>query len=506
MKCLRKKWLLVCILVFAFILRIFQLADIPHGFFCDEASIGFNAYKISTTGKDEYGITLPFFTQSFGDYRHTLAIYTDIPFVLIFGLNETSVRLQSVFFGMISILVLYLFVKEIISIKYGLLTAFVAGITPWLFHYNRSGFEFSSYAALFTLIIFLFHKINRNPNYIIPSFVALGVTIYTYQPSKLMVPLLLFGVIIIYRKILISELKKTAIGLIIFLLLCIPLLNNIASGKATSRFNQVSILSSKLPLEDVIIKSVNQYFFQLSPKMMLESENTFINRHFVGGLLPLLPVTLICTLLGIMFLLLNFKDRTYQLLLFWLLIYPIGGMFVADPPYTSRSIIGAPLAVILTVLGINSVIRLIKSKGVKIVILGIFMIFILSNLTSFLKFYFIRYPLYSSDFWGWQYGPREIMKYFLSEKDNYDEMYMSGEYNAGQIFLAFYDPENKCQSKCKMGDFFTKPLIINMNKKQLFALSPNYLEQSKLINRFIVKKTIYYPNNKTAFFIGEIKP
>jgi hypothetical protein len=506
MKYLRKRWILVCILVFSFILRTFQLANIPHGFFCDEASIGYNAYKVGTTGKDEYGVTLPFFTQSFGDYRHTLAIYSDIPFIWIFGLNETGVRLQSVFFGMISILVLYFFVKEVTSTKYGLIAAFIAGITPWLLHYNRTGFEFSSYAALFSLTVFLFHRINRNPNYIIPSFITLGITIYTYQPSKLMVPLLLLGIAIIYRKKLIDGLKNTVMGLIIFLLICIPFFNIISSGNATSRFNQVSIFSSKLTLENVIIKSVNQYFFQLSPKMMLMGENTFINRHFAGGLLPLLPITLFFSLIGIIFLFYNFKERTSQLLLFWLFIYPIGGMLVADPPYTSRSIIGAPLAIILSVLGIYSILRLVKNKNTIIVIWGIIMILILFNFSYFLKFYFLRYPLYSSDFWGWQYGPSEIMKYFLSEKDNYDELFMSGEYNAGQIFLVFYDPENKCLSKCKMGDFYTQPNIINTNKKQIFAISPAYLEKSKIKNRFIVKKTIYYPNNHVAFFMGEIKP
>ena len=53
--------ILLSIIILAFILRIYKLAEIPPGFYADEASIGFNAYKILTTLRDEHGKFLPLF-------------------------------------------------------------------------------------------------------------------------------------------------------------------------------------------------------------------------------------------------------------------------------------------------------------------------------------------------------------------------------------------------------------------------------------------------------------
>src|SRR3989344_9678426 len=94
---------ILAILLLKFILRVYDLSNNPPGFFGDEAAIGYNAYKILQTGKDEYGEPYPIFFRSFGDYRLPIPIYANIPFVAFFGLNEFSVRLTAVFYGLISI-------------------------------------------------------------------------------------------------------------------------------------------------------------------------------------------------------------------------------------------------------------------------------------------------------------------------------------------------------------------------------------------------------------------
>ena len=57
------------ILTLATFLRLYRLKDNPAGFFCDEASIGYNAYSILTTGKDEWGQPWPLFFRAFGEYK-----------------------------------------------------------------------------------------------------------------------------------------------------------------------------------------------------------------------------------------------------------------------------------------------------------------------------------------------------------------------------------------------------------------------------------------------------
>ena len=87
---------LAIILLVALALRIYKIGSIPPGLTPDEASLGYNAYSILKTGKDEYGALLPFVFKSFGDFKPGLYIYLTVPAVLIFGLTEFSVRLPSV--------------------------------------------------------------------------------------------------------------------------------------------------------------------------------------------------------------------------------------------------------------------------------------------------------------------------------------------------------------------------------------------------------------------------
>ena len=55
------------IFITASILRLPNLDKLPDGFFTDEAALGYNAWSILKTGKDEWGKFLPLTLQSFHD-------------------------------------------------------------------------------------------------------------------------------------------------------------------------------------------------------------------------------------------------------------------------------------------------------------------------------------------------------------------------------------------------------------------------------------------------------
>ena len=60
---------LIVIIFLAIILRVVLLNEVPNGFYSDEASIGYNAYSILKTGKDEHGMLLPLYFKAFGEYK-----------------------------------------------------------------------------------------------------------------------------------------------------------------------------------------------------------------------------------------------------------------------------------------------------------------------------------------------------------------------------------------------------------------------------------------------------
>src|SRR4030043_2257286 len=104
----KEKLVLAVILLFFILSRLFRITDIPPSVYWDEASIGYNAYSVLTTAKDEWGEFLPLHFRAFGEFKLPVYIYSTIPFIKLLGLNALSVRIPSVIYFLLSILLTYL--------------------------------------------------------------------------------------------------------------------------------------------------------------------------------------------------------------------------------------------------------------------------------------------------------------------------------------------------------------------------------------------------------------
>src|SRR3990167_4397240 len=107
-----KKIILIFIIALAFILRFYRLGDYP-ALNADEAAIGYNAYSLMETGKDEHGNPWPIHFQSFNDYKPGAYFYMVLPFIKFMGLNEWAVRIPGASLGVMTVLLIYLLVKEL---------------------------------------------------------------------------------------------------------------------------------------------------------------------------------------------------------------------------------------------------------------------------------------------------------------------------------------------------------------------------------------------------------
>lgn len=510
--------ILITIVLGGFLLRIWDIGNNPSGFFADEASIGYNAYTILTKGADEFGIKYPIFFRAFGEYKSPLEIYSTVPFTALFGLNEFSVRFTSVFFGTLSIFSVFLLTKQLFK-KYkhnsliALLSSFFLAISPWHIHFSRAPFEgFMPFVFFTTFGTYFFLRTLKNPSLLPISVTAFVFAVYSYFPARIFIPLFGISLAILHFKFFLQNIKLTIFSIVLLLLLLIPLINFTLSPVGFSRWNQVNIFSQPPENETVTRHIVNNYLSHFSLDFLflkgdIDMPGQFITRHSVRGIGELYLFQLLLIILGFLYLFSKREKRIIALLILWLMLYPTGSMFTIDKSaQATRSIIGVIPLQIVSAVGLWFIFLMIskQNKILNYLLVAIIAAIILFSFTRYLNLYFIRYPLYSSDFWGWQYGPKEIMRYFLTVRNDYDDLYMSGEFNAGHIFISFYDPQNTCQSKCKMGDFFREPQIYNPSKRQLFSLSPDYLSKSNFIKDFLVKKTIYYPNGNIAFQIGEI--
>jgi len=121
---------LIIILAIATILRLVFLGTIPNGFFCDEASNGYDSYSILHTMRDQYGEFLPMFARALNDYRPSLYIFLTVPFIKIFGLNEFATRLPAAIIGIATVLVVFYLVKEVFNQRVALIAALLLSISP----------------------------------------------------------------------------------------------------------------------------------------------------------------------------------------------------------------------------------------------------------------------------------------------------------------------------------------------------------------------------------------
>src|SRR5579872_6857837 len=97
----QSRLVLVLIVFIACLLRFWQLGNTPSSPDWDEVALGYNAYSISETGRDEYGAFLPVVMRSFNDYKPALYSYLIIPVIKTFGLSVFSIRVPSALFGVL---------------------------------------------------------------------------------------------------------------------------------------------------------------------------------------------------------------------------------------------------------------------------------------------------------------------------------------------------------------------------------------------------------------------
>src|SRR4030042_5008814 len=155
---LKNNFLLICIILIATILRFYQLSQIPPGLYSDEVSNGYNAYSILKTARDEYGNLLPLSFRSFGDYKPPFYIYVLVPSIAVFGLNDFAVRFPSAFAGVLTVLLTYIFTRQLFkNNNIALWASFFLAISPWHLQFSRGGFEanFMIFLTLLGVVLFL---------------------------------------------------------------------------------------------------------------------------------------------------------------------------------------------------------------------------------------------------------------------------------------------------------------------------------------------------------------
>ena len=127
-------------------------------------------------------------------------IYLTVPFVALIGLSPLSVRLPEALLGTISIFLMFILVQQLFKDrKTSLIAALLFAFVPWSIQYSRIGFEAMSMLTLFLGGLICFLKGLINPKWFIASALLFALDLFTYNTTKLFLPLFgLFLFIIIF--------------------------------------------------------------------------------------------------------------------------------------------------------------------------------------------------------------------------------------------------------------------------------------------------------------------
>lgn len=511
--------LLLGILALAGIIRVYNLRDNPAGLFCDEAALGYNAYSILETGRDENGVRFPLYIWSFGGYKNPIYIYTAIIPIALFGLDEFSLRLTSVFFGLLTIWGVYLLLSEILDRKAGLVAALLLAVTHWHIHFSRIAFELVSLPAFFVLgFYFLVRGVKRKKNWCwYVSAVFFGLCFYAYAPSKLQVPLFLLGAAIIYIK----EVWRRKIGfllaLAVFALTVAPSLHFSYKNKARAQryFKSTSIFRNENDTGKLASTFWKNYRAFYDREFLFEDQRDPVIRHSVRnfGVYPryFLPLSL----LGLLFIFVR-RDRNMFLVLIWLALYPAAAGLMTEIPSASRSFIGVPVLPIICGYGLYCVFTLVGgirwrwvAFGIEGAILLAVGYYLIDDLRLYLHEYFVKYPKYSAaGMGGFQHGYRDAIRYMESRRDDYDLLMLTTtSTHQPYIFALFYsgmDPARYLKTR------YPGYLILSPKEYRRYSLDKKILyllreEDLKLFSDLDAKKVTHSPDGRKQFTVAEIR-
>jgi len=201
---------LVLIVAVAGSIRLLWLGSAPKGVLVDEMHYGYLAYSILETGKDEHGVPFPLIFRGFGDNKLPGQVYTLVPFIKLFGLENFAIRLPSALAGTALVGVAYLLARCLKASKAISLTVAVSvAFMPWTFVLSRFGFE-SNLALLWWsigILTALKWLENKNNWWAVLTGITFAMTWYFYIPYR-PISAVLLGSLILLQSNLMEEIKK----------------------------------------------------------------------------------------------------------------------------------------------------------------------------------------------------------------------------------------------------------------------------------------------------------
>lgn len=477
-------------------LRTYKLTSSPSGLYIDETSIGYNAYSLITTGRDEHGKFMPLFFEAFGEYKLPVYVYLVAFVQLLIGPTDISVRIPSLIFGTLSIPLIYLFAKELLrGFKVGpvkefapIMSAFLLAVSPWHFQFSRPGFEAS--VGLFSLIgaLYLFFRgINNKSTFSISlSLIGFVATLYSYNSARIVTPIIVIILFLLYFKHF--EIRYWIKMILVPAILILPFLNFALEPEGLARARQVSVFFQANSSTGQIFSN---YLKNISPLYLFKNGDPTIG-HLTPYKMPLIYlVEAPFFFAGLAYLI--FKQTKISFVIISLfLISQVPPAISTLSPHALRGVFALGTTPVISAIGFSWFLNLFKKNNLYLIATSIFIFAILFSTVSFLNTYHNKYI--PSTVWDWQVGTKSTAHKVLEIEDSYSDIYLDWY----PITAAWYLKINPVvyqtsKDKTKLGKFHINDDISTEHGLYVGLKPPG----GKLLNY------VYYPDKSIAYGLWE---
>lgn len=451
------KTIILGIIILASILRLFRLGTIPS-LNPDEAALGYNAYSLLQTGRDEHGISWPLHLKSFGDFKPAGYTYLALPFIKFLGLTPLAIRLPNAILSIFSVYLLYKIVLLLTSnFPLSSLTALILAVNPWHLHFSRGAWESSTALTLILLGIYFFFK---QKLYFSLFFFILST--YFYHSARIIAPLLFLSLLTVHRSQF-TNLKKLFLPFTFGLILVIPVLHSFLQNGGTTRFGGVGLTADYGPIsraEELLnhhmnVKFINRaihnkrvlYILSWGQKYTSHFDLNFLflngdevprSKSPEMGQFYLLELPFL--LLGLYYLIHStiYHRRSKIFIVIFLLISPLASSLTFQAPAALRSL---PLVIPLTIitsLGLYIFLKKFSFFTVYCLLITIYALSLIYYLDSYYLHSPKRYPF------AWNQGFSQLVPTIESQKHNFTNIYITDKYDQPYIlylFFAHYPPQ-----------------------------------------------------------------
>lgn len=483
---LRRWWPLLLIIFFAIGIRFYKLGQIPIELNRDEASLGYTAYSLLKSGKDEHGVPWPINIESFGDWKLPSYVYTLVPFIYLFGLENWVVRLPSALAG-VGIVILSALITWQISAGWldnkrrhalTLLVPLMLTISPWQIHLAHVAYEANLALFFFmTGMVLFLHAMSLNPKktrgvsqaFLPLSTIFFGLTFFTYHSYQIFTPIMALGLFAIFRPKINSIWQKNRnlilISTAIATAFTIGLISTSISANQT-KFSGLSIFDASAYSDEV---GKNRSYFSkrnsILAKIHTNTFSLFVNQvqhnllapfsaqflffeggtnknHNISGLGNLYPINLILLIIAGLVFVRSYQDKKFRpghkLILLWLLAASIAPVITFESAHSIRFSSAVFPLEFLAGFGLLTLFY-DRRKFVRLIFIFI-SLSLFYSLIYFLLTYFIVSPKRDIDNHNWQM--QQIVQMVGAKYDEYDLIIFPGTQWSPYIYFLYYNQTN----------------------------------------------------------------